>query len=115
MSRLTPRAFAGVEEALRQDRLQCLLIGRMILALEGDGLIPLKGESLQRSKNQIRRTGLDSRGIQIVDTNQPFSSLRPGIEVTGDCSQQGSEMEGAAGRWRKTTPIGSRLGYRARQ
>lgn len=35
------------------------------------------------------------------------------VEVARKSGEEGSEMKGAARRWRKTAPVGGRLGCRA--
>ena len=58
------------------------------LALERDRPVPFESEALQGEQDLLRRPGLLSRRIDILDPEQPMAASRASLEVTDDGGQE---------------------------
>ena len=100
-----PRTSAGVHRARRLQGVKRCVVGISAMVLILHRAIPFQPIRFQRTQDCIRRTGRDSRRIQVVDAQPPLAALRFSVEKTTERRQQRTEMQWPGGGRGKAATI----------
>jgi len=88
-----PGTAAPVEIPGPIELIDDLVIAAMARALEHHLPIPAKTVCLQGGEDKVSRSRHLPRGVDVFDTHQPASLLRPGLQEAAKGGDQGSEVE----------------------
>ena len=65
----------------------------------------MQTQTFKCGENVINGAFLLTGRVYVINTKQPSALVRFGIQITGQCSEQRTKVQGAAGRGCKTTDI----------
>lgn len=69
---------------------ECRTVDFELLALVEDRSVPMQTEGFEGAENPVARVGRGTKGIDIVDPQQPLALLRLGLKKTGQGRVEGA-------------------------
>jgi hypothetical protein len=83
-----PAAAALPQRTFMAQLLDCRRVAVESVALAQDGTVPPQTEGFEIGQDLVGRAWAGARRVEVLDTEQPFSAMRAGIEIAADGRDQ---------------------------